>query len=85
MSTTNDTLAGASQRDVTLAAIIGILILVGGLVAVTYAIADKSQLEIVGTIDIGDYSTVILMGAGGALVTLGIVARDRMTSPPPAV
>ena len=82
---TVDTLGGASKGDVTLAAIIGILILVGGLVAVTYAIADKSELKITGTIDIGDYSTVILMGAGGALVTLGIVARDRMTSPPPAI
>ena len=56
---TNDTLGGASKSDVTLASIIGILILVGGLVAVTYAIADKSQLEIIGTIDIGEYSTVI--------------------------
>ena len=82
---TVDTLGGASKGDVTLAAIIGILILVGGLVAVTYAIADKSELKITGSIDIGDYSTVILMGAGGALVTLGIVARDRMTSPPPPV
>jgi len=82
---TVDTLGGASKADVTLAALIGILILVGGLVAVTYAIADKSELKITGSIDIGDYSTVILMGAGGALVTLGIVARDRMTSPTPPV
>jgi len=79
-----DTLGGASKRDVTLSAIIGILILVGGIVAVTYVVADKSELKITGTIDVGDYSTVILMGAGGALVTLGIVARDRMgASPPP--
>jgi len=51
-----DTLGGASKNDVLLATIIGIMVLVGGIVAVTYAIADKSQLEIVGTIDIGDYS-----------------------------
>ncbi len=80
-----DTLGGASQRDVTLSAIIGILILVGGIVGVTYAIADKSELKITGTIDVGDYSTVILMGAGGALVTLGIVARDRMGASPPPI
>ncbi len=80
---TNDTLGGASKSDVTLASIIGILILVGGLVAVTYAIADKSQLEIIGTIDIGEYSTVILMGAGGALVYLGITVRGRLEAPAP--
>ncbi len=78
-----DTLGGASKNDVLLATIIGIMILVGGLVAVTYAIADKSQLEIVGTIDIGEYSTVILMGAGGALVYLGITVRSRVEAPAP--
>jgi len=82
---TNDTLGGASKSDVTLASIIGILILVGGLVAVTYAIADKSELKIVGTLDIGDYSTVILMGAGGALVYLGITVRGRLETPAPVV
>ena len=76
-----DTLGGASKNDVLLATIIGIMVLVGGIVAVTYAIADKSQLEIVGTIDIGDYSTVILMGAGGALVYLGITVRSRVEAP----
>ncbi len=76
-----DTLGGASKNDVLLATIIGIMILVGGLVAVTYAIADKSALEIVGTIDIGEYSTVILMGAGGALVYLGITVRSRVEAP----
>lgn len=80
---TKDTLGGASKNDVLLATIIGIMILVGGLVAVTYAIADKSQLEIVGTIDIGEYSTVILMGAGGALVYLGITVRSRAEAPVP--
>ena len=80
-----DTLGGASKSDVTLATIIGIMILVGGLVAFTYVIADKSQLEIVGTIDIGEYSTVILMGAGGALVYLGITVRGRLDSPAPVV
>jgi len=78
-----DTLGGASKNDVLLATIIGIMVLVGGIVAVTYAIADKSQLEIVGTIDIGDYSTVILMGAGGALVYLGITVRSRVEAPAP--
>jgi hypothetical protein len=78
-----DTLGGASKNDVLLATIIGIMILVGGLVAVTYAIADKSALEIVGTIDIGEYSTVILMGAGGALVYLGITVRSRVEAPAP--
>jgi len=76
-----DTLGGASKSDVTLASIIGILILVGGLVAVTYSIADKSELKIVGTIDIGEYSTVILMGAGGALVYLGITVKGRLEQP----
>ncbi len=76
-----DTLGGASKNDVLLATIICIMVLVGGIVAVTYAIADKSQLEIVGTIDIGDYSTVILMGAGGALVYLGITVRSRVEAP----
>lgn len=85
MSTETDTLGGASKADIARAAMIGILILVGGLVAVTYAIADKTELKITGTIDIGDYSTVILMGAGGALVTLGIVARDKMGAQPPTV
>jgi len=85
MSTETDTLGGASKSDIARAAMIGILILVGGLVAVTYAIADKSELKITGTIDIGDYSTVILVGAGGALVTLGIVVRDKMGTPPPTV
>ena len=80
-----DTLGGASKSDVTLATIIGIMILVGGLVAFTYVIADKSQLEIVGTIDIGEYSTVILMGAGGALVYLGITVRGRLETPAPVV
>jgi len=78
-----DTLGGASKADIAKAAMMGILILVGGIVAFTYAIADKSELKITGTIDVGDYSTVILMGAGGALVTLGIVARDRMGATPP--
>ncbi len=80
-----DTLGGASKNDVLLATIIGIMVLVGGIVAVTYAIADKSQLEIVGTIDIGDYSTVILMGAGGALVYLGITVRSRVEAPAPVI
>ncbi len=78
-----DTLGGASKADVTLASIIGILILVGGLVAVTYSIADKSELKIVGTIDIGEYSTVILMGAGGALVYLGITVMAKLEQPVP--
>ncbi len=78
-----DTLGGASKADVTLASIIGILILVGGLVAVTYSIADKSELKIVGTIDIGEYSTVILMGAGGALVYLGITVKAKLEQPVP--
>ncbi len=78
-----DTLGGASKSDVTLASIIGILILVGGLVAVSYMIADKSELKIVGTIDIGEYSTVILMGAGGALVYLGITVKGRLEAPAP--
>ncbi len=78
-----DTLGGASKNDVLLATIIGIMVLVGGIVAVTYTIADKSQLVIVGTIDIGDYSTVILMGAGGALVYLGITVRSRVEAPAP--
>ena len=80
-----DTLGGASKSDVTLASIIGILILVGGLVAVTYTIADKSELKIVGTIDIGEYSTVILMGAGGALVYLGITVKAKLEAPAPAI
>ncbi len=78
-----DTLGGASKNDVLLATIIGIMVLVGGIVAVTYAIADKSELKIVGSIDIGEYSTVILMGAGGALVYLGITVRGRLEAPAP--
>ena len=80
MSTQTDTLAGASKSDVTLSVVIGIMILVGGIVIATFIFADKTELKVIGTIDVSDYNSVIIMGAGGSLVYLGIVIQQRMTN-----
>jgi len=73
----NDTLLGATKKDIMLVTIIGIFLLVGGSTASYIAIQGFDD-ELTKKM-IADYHGIIVLGAGGGLVVLGITVREKLT------
>jgi len=76
-SAVKDTFAGASKKDIMLATVIGIFLLVGGATA-GYIIVQGFDDPLTQKM-VTDYHGVIVLGAGGGLVVLGITVREKLT------
>jgi len=74
-----DTLLGATKKDIMLVTIIGIFLLVGGSVS-SYIFIQGFDDELTKKM-ISDYHGIIVLGAGGGLVVLGITIRDKVNDP----
>jgi len=73
-----DTLLGATKKDIMLVTVIGIFLLVGGSTASYIAIQGFDD-ELTKKM-IADYHGIIVLGAGGGLVVLGITVREKLTT-----
>ena len=72
----NDTFGGLSKKDIMLATIIGVFLLVGGSTAgflITQGFDDELSRQMVT-----DYHGIIVLAAGGGLVALGIVISNQI-------
>lgn len=74
----DNSFGGASLFDVRMAVVIGVLVLVGGTVA-AFLYHDGFRSELALDI-VADFSEIIKIAAGGALITIGIAVGRSMAN-----